>query len=169
MLTNRDQVMQRLVNLREDRARCEYLRMEIPRLQRTIDSLREEIVDNEVHITQTLSDMPHGSGTSDPTGRLGLKLAGGYEPAYIREIELEIAQKRAELEHKEVCVWCIETGLKCLTDKERFLVEHKYVRGDFWRNIIEDFNNSFGEVYVSKEPLKRTIERALETIERVLN
>ena len=160
--------MNRLISYRVDSARCEYLRKDIPRLQGLLQSLRDNIVDDEVHITQSLSGMPFGGAISDPTGKLGARLADGYEPIELSEIELEIGTKIEELRHKEVCVWCIETGLSSLTPKERYLVECKYIQNDFWRNIIENFNSKFGEVYVSKEPLKRMIERALETMCAVL-
>lgn len=165
---NHDRVMECLAKYREYSARCSYLQMEIPRLEALVQQLRNDIVDNEVHITQVISDMPRGSSTSDPTGKLAAKLANGYEPGYIEEIEEEIRQKKAELKHKDVVVWSVETALKSLTPKERFLVEHKYIQEDFWRNIVDGFNSSFNEGYNNKDTLKRMLDRGLETMERVL-
>lgn len=165
---NRERVMECLANYREYSARCEYLRNEIPRLEDLVQELRNDIIDNEVHITQVISDMPRGTSTSDPTGKLAAKLAQGYEPGYIEEIEEEIRQKKAELKHKDVLVWSVETAFKSLTPKERFLVEHKYIQEDFWRNIVEGFNESFNEGYNNKDTLKRILDKGIETIERVL-
>lgn len=165
---NHTSVMECLANYREYSARCDYLRKEIPRLETLVQQLRNDIVDNEVHITQVISDMPRGSSTSDPTGKLGTKLAIGYEPGYIEEIEEEIRQKKAELKYKDITVWSVEAGLRSLTPKERYLIERKHIHEDFWRNILEGFNESFNEAYVSKEPLKKIIDKGLETMERVL-
>lgn len=165
---NHASVMECLANYREYSARCDYLHKEIPRLEALVQQLRNDIVDNEVHITQVISDMPRGSSTSDPTGKLGTKLAIGYEPGYIEEIEEEIRQKKAELKVKDITVWCVETGLKSLTPKERYLVERKYIYEDFWRNIVEGFNNSFNEGYNNKDTLKRILDKGIETMGRVL-
>lgn len=165
---NHASVMECLANYREYSARCDYLRREIPRLETLVQQLRNDVVDNEVHITQVISDMPRGSSTSDPTGKLGTKLAIGYEPKYIAEIEEEIKEKKSELKFKDITVWSVEAGLKSLTPKERYLVERKYIYEDFWRNIVEGFNNTFSEGYNNKDTLKRILDKGLETMERVL-
>ena len=164
----KESVIQYLGQYLECSARCEYLEREIPRLENIINSLKNDIIENEVHITQIISDMPRGSTTSDPTAILAMKIANGYEPGDIQEIEAEISQKKTERRYKELIVWTINTGLDALTPKERFLVEHKYIQEDFWRNIVEEFNQQFGEAYNNKDTLKRLLNKGLETMIRVL-
>jgi len=165
----RESIETHLKNYREHYARCEFLKRDIPRLEKIVQDLKNNIVENEVHITQVITDMPRGSTTSDPTAILGMKLANGYQPADVEEIELEIEQKKAELKHKDISVWSVETGLKSLTPKERFLIVHKYIQEDFWRNIVEGFNKEFGEAYNNKDTLKRMIDKGLDTMARVLS
>lgn len=164
----KDAVEKHLKEYREYSARCEYLRQEIPRLEKVVQELRDDIVDNEVHITQVITDTPRGNTTSDPTGKLGAKLAQGYNPHYIQEIEEEIKQKQLELKYKDVSVWSVETGMKALTPKEQFLIERKYIQEDFWRNIVEGFNATFNEGYNNKDTLKKMIDKGLEKMARVL-
>lgn len=164
----KEAVEKHLKEYRVNSARCDFLRQDIPRLEKLVQELRDDIVDNEVHITQVITDMPRGGTTSDPTGKLGMKLANGYEPRYIEEIETEIKQKQLELKYKDVSVWSVETGLKSLTPKERFLIEHKYIQEDFWRNIVEGFNKEFGEGYNNKDTLKKMIDKGLDTMAKVL-
>ena len=164
----RENVEKYLKEYRENSARCQYLTREIERLQKTVLELRAAIVSDQINITQVITDMPRGSGTSDPTGKLGAKLADGFEPAYIEEIEEEIRLKQLELKYKDVIVWSVETALKSLTPKERWLIDHKYIQEDFWRNIVEGFNDEFKEGYNNKDTLKKMIDKGLDTMARVL-
>ena len=164
----RENVEKYLKEYRENSARCQYLTREIERLQKTVLELRAAIVSDQINITQVISDMTRVSGTSDPTGILGSKLADGFEPAYIEEIEEEIRLKQLELKYKDVIVWSVETALKSLTPKERWLIDHKYIQEDFWRNIVEGFNDEFKEGYNNKDTLKKMIDKGLDTMARVL-
>lgn len=152
-----------LGNYREYAARVAFLEKEIPQLEKLVAELKHSIVDDEVNITQVISDMPHGSGISDPTGRLGAMIAEGFTPQRIVEIEQEISRKKSELDFKQPTVVFVDAWLMGLNARERFLIQRKVIDNDMWRNIIYDFSTTYGEHY-SKEGLKRILDNGLTKI-----
>lgn len=164
MLQNK--VDEMLQSYRECAARCAHLEREIPELKRLVDELKTEIVDDEVKTTSVLSDMPKGNATSDPTGKLGMKLATGFMPTRITEIEAEIAEKEAELQSILPTKIFVEAWLSGLNDRERFVVERKQLDGCYWRILIDEFHAKFRELY-SKRALQYIYEVAMEKIYRI--
>jgi len=162
----REQVDLMLSSYREKAARCEHLEKEIPELENMLKDCMTSIIDDEVKTTSVLSDMPKGSITSDPTGRLGMLLAEGYKPERVRELELEIYQKKIELQSISPCVIFVDAWLSGLNPRERFLIERKVIDSSYWRNVIDDYTEKFGETY-SKQGLRNVLMAALEKIYRI--
>ena len=163
----KEAVKQMLQSYREDKARCQYLENEIPQLEHMADVLRTEMIDDAVSITQVISDMPRGTSVSDPTGRLGALFASGYTPDYIRQVEAQIRTKRRELSNKLITVTLVDSAMAGLSDREHFVVEHKFIEGMFWRELIEAYRNRFDMLY-SKTALRNLSEAALDKMCRIM-
>lgn len=162
----KDSVDAMLSNYREHLARCEYLECEIPELERLAACMRETMVEDTVSCTQAISDMPRGTTISDPTGRLALMFASGGVTEHVRQIEKEIADKKAELAQKRVTVIFVGAWLKALNEKERFVVEKQVIDKLFWRDVVRSYDRVFGEAY-SKHGLKSIRDNALQKIYRI--
>lgn len=163
---NRESVDAMLACYREHLARCEYLEHAIPELKKLASSMREHMIDESVSITPVLSDMPRGSGISDPTGRLAEKFAEGFVTDHVKQIEAEIAEKTRELSAKTITVVFVGAWLKCLNEKERFVVEKQVIDKLFWRDVVRAYKQLFGDEY-SKHGLKAIRDSALEKVYRI--
>lgn len=162
----REQVDLMLSEYREKSARCAHLEQEVKQLEKLVEELKRTIIDDEVKTTSVLSDMPKGTMTSDPTGRLGILLAEGFEPKRIREIEIEIEEKKREVRNIEPTVIFVRAWLSGLNDREKFLIESKVIDNNYWRIVIDGYQERFGEAY-SKQGLKNITCLALEKIYRI--
>ena len=159
-------VDQCLANYKEYTARCTFLEHEIHELRFLVEQLRSTAIEDAVTITQVMNGMPHGTGISDPTGRLGSKFADGYVPAYIDDIEKEIKEREQEYRFKYPTIVFVDAWLKVLNRRERFVVEHKTIGGMFWRELVVEYKNEFGEEY-SRQGLKKIRDRAIVKIHKV--
>ena len=147
----------------EHSARCEFLEREIRMLKRSLTVAMAEMVDDEVSLSQELTGMPHGSGTSDPTAILGIKLAEGHVSWTVEQIEKEIAGMEKELEQKRWTVVFVQAWMKCLNERERLLVEHKVLRKESWSEIGAAYTERYA-IVLSKTGMKNIIERAMDKV-----
>ena len=163
----REAVKQMLQSYREDKARCQYLENEIPQLEKMADALRSEMIDDAVSITQAISDMPRGTSVSDPTGKLGALFAAGYTPEHIRQVEMQIRAKKRELANKLITVTLVDSAMGGLTDRERFIIQGKFIDGMFWRELIEAYKGTFAMLY-SKTALRKISDAAIDKMSRIM-
>ena len=155
-----------IVHYNEHAARCAHLDCAIKEAERLLKMLNDSAVEDTNHITQTFSDMPHGSGVTDPTGRLGIMFADGYKPEHIRELEKNLAEMRHELSQKAITVIFVNAWILALDQKERFVMENKVIGGLSWRQLTLSFKQRFGDQY-SVEGMKRLKRAAMEKIYRI--
>lgn len=161
-----EMVDQCLQNYKEFSARCSFLEQEIHELKLLAERLQSSAVSDAVKITQVISDMPHGTDISDPTGRLAIRFADGYVPDYVREIEKDIRALENEYRIKHPPTVFVEAWLKVLNKRERFVIENKTIGGMFWRELITEYAKEFGEEY-SRQGLKKIRDKAMEKIYNV--
>ena len=158
-----EEVRKCLLNYRDYSARVAYLEAEIGRLRMIKESYERTIVEDNVSVTQKLSAPPHGSGVGDPVGILAQRLADGFKPEYIAEIQQEIADKEIEHMVKKMLVSYVDSWLIALNPRERFVIEKQYIGGMFWRETVYEFKERFGEFY-TKQGLQKLRARALNKI-----
>lgn len=161
-----EQVDAMLKSYRACAARCAYIDAIIPVKHQQIERLRENIIADSVHITQTITDMPRGGGISDPTATLAVKVAGGYETPELLAARNEVKVLEAERAEKSLTVVLVPAWLEALNDRQRFVVRRHVIDGAYWRDVLKDFQGEFGEAY-SLQGLKRIQAKALEKIYEV--
>ena len=144
-------------------ARLAHIDVEIRAKNRQIECLRENAVDDMVHLTSTINDMPRGGAISDPTAQIAVMVASGYESDEIKAIRREVKALEEEREERELTVLFVRGWLEVLTERERFIVERHTCGGQFWRDTILAYKERFGEQY-SLMGLKRAQARALQKI-----
>ena len=149
---------------REIVGRCGYLEVEINRLEKAV---KQELTAFEGDVTSIkspdLSGLPHGTMIGSQTERLAIILASGIIPDEIREMQKMLEKAQKEYEQKHYTVLCVDAWLNGLQERERWLIEHQVIDGEFWKNVINDFNDFFGDE-LSKDSLKRLKQRALTKI-----
>ena len=110
--------------------------------------------------------MPRSTDPSDPTGRLAEKFAEGYVTDHVKQIEAEIVEKTNELSAKTITLLFVGAWLKCLNEKERFVIEKQVIDKLFWRDVIRAYKQLFGDEY-SKHGLKAIRDAAMQKIYRI--
>ena len=162
----RETVDEMLTKYKEYAARVAYLDEMIRQTEHLCESLHHNVIENTVSITQVITDMPRGTTTGDPTGKLGALLADGYTPDYIKQVENDLMSMKIELRSKETVVICVNAWLLGLNPREKFVIEHKIIAGMYWREMVPLYKNEFGEDY-SRQGLKRIKKYAMEKIYRI--
>ena len=147
-------------------ARCEFLECELKMLRGLLEEAKDDMVNDEVSLSQQLTGMPHGTMISDPTGRLGIKIACGYESWRVKDIKAEIENRQSEYESLKYSVSFVQAWLKCLTDKERLLVELKHIQKLSWDEIINKYQREYGQRY-GRSGMKIQVAKALEKIYKI--
>ena len=163
----REKVDEMLKAYRFEVGRCGHLEAEISQLEKAIQQATATL-DEDVTAAkpQQLSGMPHGSTVGSPTERLGIMLASGWIPDEIREMQDELKETRQEYERRYFTVMFVTAWLNGLPERERWIVEHQVIDGEYWKEVIAKFNAAFRED-ASKDSLKRLKQRAMEKIYRM--
>lgn len=146
---------------RFDVGRCGYLETEINRLTKEISRMMDSLAEDASAIRpQQISDMPHGSGVGNPTERIALMLASGWVSDEIKAMQNELAVLQREHDVRSLGTRYVESWLSGLTVRERWILTHQVIDGEYWKEVIAKFKDDFGED-ISKDSLKRLKQRAL--------
>lgn len=160
----REKVDEMLKAYRFEVGRCGHLKTEIEQLERAIAQAMATLdADAAAVRPQQLSDMPHGTMVGSPTERLGIMLASGWIPDDIREMQEELKAYRQEYERRYFTVLFVSAWLGGLNERERWILEHQVIDGEFWKEVIAKFRAAFHED-TSKDSLKRLKQRALDKV-----
>lgn len=109
-----------------------------------------------------LDDMPHGTTTGDPTGNLVARFLDGYQPQYLRDLDRDIATKRAQLREMQIVIRTVEGWLGALPERERFVITKHILEGEFWGEVVRLYEQRWG--IITKEALKKAQKRALQRV-----
>ena len=161
-----DEVKNCLRQYRECTARCGFLKMEVEELQALAARLKSSEIEDSISITQKWSVLPHGSSVGDPTASLAQRIADGETPEHLKTLEREIAGRQEEYRKNAAVVTYVDSWMRVLNERERFVVNEHSLKGEFWRGVVNEFQNRFGEIY-SVQGLKKIHARAIEKICRI--
>lgn len=160
----KDAVDRMLSDARMNRGRLLHLQAEIARLNDEIDrAVKNLAYDAAVAHNYELSDMPRGTSVSQPTERIGLQLASGWEPDDVKAMRAELDAAMEEAEWRELDDHFVHAWLEGLPDRERWLIQNQVIDGVFWRDVLIRYRREFG-TDVSKDTLQRVKARAMERI-----
>lgn len=154
------QVDEILKNHRVTSARLARLQSELTMLQRHLAMCKARIVNDSISLSQAITGMPHGSNTSDPTGRLAADLASGEATPFVKELIRDIEKTQREIREVEPKVRAVEIILQALLDREREVLVLKIIDDRDWGDTLEQMNQMHNNSY-SKRTLQRLLDRAL--------
>lgn len=145
-----------------NKARCAFLRMEIPRLETLLDYIKTHMIEMEVGQTQNLDGMPHGTKISDPTAQLAMRICEEGVTDNVLDVEAELREKRSEYANIKVEVSMVDEWLKGLSPKEIKVVSDK-MNGMTWAEIIRDLESE-AQILYSYNGVKRIYREGVKKI-----
>jgi len=160
----REKVDEMLKAYRFEVGRCGHLETEINRLRKEIDLCRSSLAEDAASIqSQQLTGMPHGTTVSSPTERIGIMLASGWQPEYLGSMEAELRRLEDEYSERHFTVLFVSSWLQGLSERERWIIEHQVIDGEYWKDIATAYKLAYSEE-CSKDSLKRLKLRAMSKI-----
>lgn len=148
----------------EDKARAMHLEIEIGEMERRYNAAVSSLTEDEASPkAQVITGMPHGTAVGHPTEDIAIRLASGWMPPEFKDMREQIDKLKDEYRPLEMRVRYVEAWLGALSNRERWIMEHQFMKGEFWRDVINDYNTQFGG-YVTKDTLKWLRGKAFKTI-----
>ena len=148
----------------DDKARMLHLAIEIAELTRRFNIAVNNLAGDEAGPkAQVITDMPHGTGVTNPTEQIAIKVASGWLPPEIKEMRNELRNLQAEYNIASERVKYVDVWLGALSDREHWIILHQVMQGEYWRDVIMDYGKQFGG-YVTKDSLKFLRARAYKRI-----
>ena len=164
MVVTREKVNRLLKEYRVQLGRCKYLERLIPLLEAEVETMKRSLAEESISIRgAALDGLPHGNDPSDPTQTIGLLLASGYQPDYLKKKEEELRLAQVEYRKRSPNVIFVEAWLKGLSPREKWVVENHIIDSLTWNEMIKDYERTFGETR-TKRCLQQIKKQALEKI-----
>ena len=153
MLPERAEMM--LAQYRRCVGRCAFLKKTIAEAEADIELWRRNLADELVLSGgANLDGMPRGTKVGNPTERIGIMLATGYEPEDLKEAEASLVRLREELRENRMLLSFVEAWLEGLTAKERWLIEQLYFEGYTYNEAAHAYAEKYG-VQISRDGIRR--------------
>lgn len=159
----RSEVLDLLSRYRANEARMKAIPDMIKRLERERAEIVRTMVDDQVRTTANADGMPRSGRISDPTAEIGSRLADGWVPERVREIDSEIDRKKADLERVTQDWRLVDNLFKGLNYRDVFILKRKYCDQMILRDIRYDYQCQYSKV-LSEETMSKYIEKAVKRL-----
>lgn len=159
-----EQVKRMLENYRRCAARRDCLRMEIPMARRQLEREREAALLDAALPGHSL-EAKRLNAPGDPTARVAVRFASGYQPLYIREMEGDLSRMQDELRECESVCRYVEAWRGALNEREQLVIDRHVIGGETYAEVMEAFAQRFPAAAItSPEGLKKLNLRAMAKI-----
>ena len=148
--------------------RCGYLRKAIAESEADIALWRSRLAEDLVGSSGNagLDGMPRGTGVGNPTQRMALMLATGYEPEDLKDAEAQLQILRIELRQKEMEREFVDAWLEGLSTKDHWLIEQIYFENLTYNETARAYADRFG-IQISRDGIRRMRKTVVEKIAQV--
>ena len=165
---NRQQIEDMLNHYNRNKARAAYLKSQLEAAGRQLAALEACSIEDRVRLTAVPTATPAGNigGQRDPVGDLAARDADGEESPRLRLMRRDMAAWREAVSQAEAQTAAVDAWLLALAPREAWLVTHRHIQGESWRQLHPAYNAAFGDDYC-RDSLKRLVRRALDRIEEV--
>jgi len=184
-------VKEKLKNFKKNKARLEYLKNEIEKIEIQIDMLNDalknaegiDLTDDETIEMLTFRRVMDGlpvppSFDGSKTERIALMYKRVQEElkrppskrvikAWIEEQEKILERYKQEAQYLELELNSVKALLKVLNAGERLVVYQRYVEGQPWQQVTELYNEQFTPSR-DERTLKNYAEKAIEKLETII-
>lgn len=162
MLPERAEMM--LAQYRRCVGRCAFLKKTIAEAEADIELWRRNLAEDLVLSGgANLDGMPHGTTVGNPTERMAIMLATGYEPEDLKDAEASLIPLRDELREKEMVLCFVEAWLEGLTAKERWLIEQLYFEGFTYNEAAHAYAEKYG-IQISRDGIRRMKKATVQKV-----
>lgn len=147
--------------------RCNYLRTAISLIELDLAKKREGLAaDLATNSASPPDGMPRGSKVGNPTERLGMMLAGGYETEDMQSLQELKHSYETELAEKSITVVLVQGWLEGLPMKQRWMIERQIFDCMTYAEINPLYRQTFEES-CSKDTLRRLRKDALASVHKM--
>lgn len=154
-----------LSDYRRCAARRDFLKAQIPLAERQLAEEKESMLENAV-LPGRAPGTPGGGGPGNPTARLAVKFASGYQPQYIREMAGDLRRMQDELQECDTVCRCVDAWRTALNERERLVIDLHVIGGESYAEVLEAFARRFPATAItSRDGLRRMKQRAMAKIE----
>ena len=163
-MLNSEQIMGILKDYKANTARRDMLTLEQQQLETLLAlELGEGKYENVLRAYQ-YDGIPGGQGFSSPVERWfdELEKNGGIT-AEARTLKDDIEKIKAEQRSLRLKIGYVDSWLKMLNVKERWVLEQQLIEGRYWWEVSTGFKDEFG-YYMSSGGLKKIKRRAFDKI-----
>lgn len=137
----------------------------ISRMEKDVEAVRDEVIGGEaMHSISTEGGGHGGGGISRPVENLAIRLADGWVPDTIAEYLNDIARLQSELSYMRGLTDRVDGWLASLNPWEAWVIRTHVIGKAGWKETVSAYRTEFQEAAVSKDTLKRILERGLEKI-----
>lgn len=144
--------------------RCNHLTLQIEAYSKEIERFKKLSAENLAYSSgNTEEGMPHGTSVGNPTERMGIMLASGYEPPEMVELIRVRDELQKELDIKIVLLQFVVAWLGGLTEKEKWMIEGKVFEGKTYNEMILGYKTKFNE-NCSRDKLRELRKSAMKKI-----
>ena len=158
-----EDIMVLLENYNSNRARFAYLEVAIADLADQIGKARSMMITNEVMRASGLDGMPKGNAVTSQVENLAVRLADGWTPEYVTEMEEELKGMQIEKESVRRKVAYVDAWLLALSEKQGWVIRQHIIAGKSWAEMIFLWGKEYGTA--SKTTMKRLRDSAMAVIE----
>lgn len=160
----KEQVDTMLCSYRECAGRCAHLENAIKDVDREIATAVMYLTDDMAALqAQRITDMPHGTGISNPTEQIAMLIVNGNEPDYLRSMRRERSNLMMELEDKQRVIRYVDGWLCGLSDRQSWVIRKHMIDGEVWNEVANLYEHEYGE-HLSDRTLRRMMKAALSCI-----
>lgn len=164
----RDKLRELVENYAHNMAKIAVLKAEVEQLKLERRQIMDSLVDDEVQTTSVLTGMPRGGQTGDPAGRLAVKLASGWLPDRVQDIDAQIKVLKGEIEVRVAEQRFVDGAIKGLDSRDQFVYIRYALRHEMIRDIRMEFKRQYGREY-SQRQMIRIIQAAEERFYAVVD
>lgn len=157
-----EQVDLMLTKYNQCRSRIAHIKNQLAILERQLEDEKAHAMENDAIHAQSYDPSPHGNLPGNPTESLVLRYLSGYEPKYIKDLQEDAEKAKDELFEAQMVVSFVDGWLICLTERERFVIEHHVIATEPWTEVLDRYEEKFGPF--GKEGLRKIKKRAMNKI-----
>ena len=160
-----EKIIELLEEYNRNRSRHAYLEVAILELSEQIDKAKSQLLVNEVMRSAEMDGMPKGNAVTSQVENLAVRIADGWTPDYIKEMEKEKAELIQEKESLRRKIAYVDAWLMALNDKQKWVIDQHIICGKSWAELIFLWQKENGAA--SKATMKRLRDSAMTVIENI--
>ena len=162
-MTEKD-IRDMLGRYKSNAGRIKHLEVEAKELRAKIEQTKADEVDAAAgpH-PANIDGMPRGNRKSDPTGKLGAKLADGKVSKDVAAMQEKLKAVETELGAAVREKQYMDAWVTSLMDRERLVLVSRLVEGRTWGKVADEYAKRYGDE-MSERTLMRMLDNAVHTI-----